>query len=149
MGELRVLREECLQFWIRWSEKDSLRSGHVSRFKGDEKGSHFYSWRKNLSSRGNTQCKGSVAGMYRVAELRRTLRGDEGFFFFLMSGKQRRHRSHSLGYHCRDLGFYSEGDGSHWTVLSRGGTWWDPGSSQPVTCCSCVEKLQRARTEAG
>jgi len=71
------------------------------------------------------------------------------FFFFLMSGKQRRHRSHSLGYHCRDLGFYSEGDGSHWTVLSRGGTWWDPGSSQPVTCCSCVEKLQRARTEAG
>ena len=54
----------------------------MSRFKGDEKGSHFYSWRKNLSSRGNTQCKGSVAGMYRVAELRRTLRGDEGFFFF-------------------------------------------------------------------
>ena len=49
----------------------------MSRFKGDEKGSHFYSWRKNLSSRGNTQCKGSVAGMYRVGELR-TLRGDEG-----------------------------------------------------------------------
>ena len=58
----------------------------MSRFKGGEKGSHFYSWRKNLSSRGNSQCKGSVAGMYRVAELRRTLRGDEFWFFFFKKG---------------------------------------------------------------
>lgn len=46
------------------------------RFKGGERGSHSYSWRKNLPSKENSQCKGPVAGVYNMAELRRT-GGDE------------------------------------------------------------------------
>lgn len=49
----------------------------AQRFNGGEGRRHSYPWRKIFPSKGNSWCKGPVAGVYKVAELRRTAEGHE------------------------------------------------------------------------